>query len=125
MHPAGACITGIRRYAQKRKTPYVFPIIAATRERAYAQYQNAATITTSCEKTANCCGGPHIRPTFRATPGRHGPQLRHSAVGDQRRTGHRSQATTQIYLASLAGLRHRQANRKIIFSLNRPENGSL
>ena len=34
--------------------------------------------------------------------------------------GHRSQATTQIYLASLEDSVIDEANRKIIFSLNRP-----
>lgn len=120
------CITEIiRRYARKTKnTPYVFPIIAATDENeAYAQYQNALSYYNKLLKKlskllqADTPLSSYVsRHTWATTARNCDIPLSVISAG----LGHRSQATTQIYLASLEDSVIDEANRKIIFSLNRP-----
>ena len=119
------CITEIiRRYARKTKnTPYVFPIIAATDENeAYAQYQNALSYYNKLLKKLSKLlqADTHLssyvsRHTWATTARNCDIPLSVISAG----LGHRSQATTQIYLASLEDSVIDEANRKIIFSLNR------
>ena len=120
------CITEIiRRYARKTKnSPYVFPIIAATDENeAYAQYQNALSYYNKLLKKlskllqADTPLSSYVsRHTWATTARNCDIPLSVISAG----LGHRSQATTQIYLASLEDSVIDEANRKIIFSLNRP-----
>ena len=120
------CITEIiRRYARKTKnSPYVFPIIAATDENeAYAQYQNALSYYNKLLKKLSKLlqadtplSSYTARHTWATTARNCDIPLSVISAG----LGHRSQATTQIYLASLEDSVIDEANRKIIFSLNRP-----
>lgn len=108
------CITEIiRRYARKTKnSPYVFPIIAATDENeAYAQYQNALSYYNKLlKKTVETAAGGHSSFVLRFAPhlGDDGPQLRHSAVGDQRRTGAPFAGDDPDLPGLVGGLRHRR-----------------
>lgn len=119
---AGGTIRYVRRKTGQHLTIRIEPCMGDIIER-YSQYQNALSYYNKLLKKlskllqADTPLSSYVsRHTWATTARNCDIPLSVISAG----LGHRSQATTQIYLASLEDSVIDEANRKIIFSLNRP-----